>query len=119
MDLDEGVEMVGFAGEHGLDLAAFGLGMERAQRRFGVGDDRLVVFRLAQFDQPDLVGKFTLEMFDRGDLAVQMLALAHQLLRLLRHVPEVGLLGRRVQFGKAGLGAIPVKDASSAGRRPA
>jgi hypothetical protein len=48
-----------------------------------------------------------------------MLALAHHLLGALGRRPEVRILGGGVQFGEAGLGTIPVKDASSAGRLPA
>jgi hypothetical protein len=44
------------------------------------------------------------------------LALAHQLLRSLRIVPQRGVFGLGVQFVQAAIGLIPVKDASSAGQ---
>jgi hypothetical protein len=47
------------------------------------------------------------------------LTLAHQILGALRIGPKFGLFGGGIQFGKTNLGAIPVKDASSAGRQPA
>ena len=54
-----------------------------------------------------------------GDRLLELGALAHDLLRGLGIVPEVGILGLGVQFGEAALGGIPVKDASSAVRRTA
>ena len=43
-------------------------------------------------------------------------SLLHQLLRLLRIVPEVGIFGEFVQLREARRGCIDVKDASSAAR---
>jgi hypothetical protein len=43
-----------------------------------------------------------------------MRALAHDALRLGGVVPEIGILGERVQLIKAGNGLVEVKDASSA-----
>jgi hypothetical protein len=53
------------------------------------------------------------------DLAFERVALAQQLLRLARIVPEFRGLGEGVQFGQALLGWFPVKDASSAVPRTA
>jgi hypothetical protein len=44
---------------------------------------------------------------------------SHHLLRGGSIVPELWILGARVQFGEAALGDIPVKDASSAVRSTA
>ena len=50
-----------------------------------------------------------------SDFRLDMLPIRwNQLLRLLGVVPEVGLFGKMVQFLQAGVGCIPVKDASSA-----
>ena len=89
------------------------------ERRLGLGDDRLVALGLAELDQLDLVGELALEPLDGGDRVVELLALAHDLLRALGRVPEVRVLGGGVQLVEAALGAIPVKDASSAGSAPA
>ena len=63
----------------------------------------------------DIVGELALDALDGVDLVGKLLALAHQLLRALRRVPEVRDFGGGVQLGEADLGAVPVKDASSAG----
>ena len=44
----------------------------------------------------------------------QLGALAHDLLRGGRVVPEIGVFGFRVQFVQTEQGVIPVKDASGA-----
>jgi hypothetical protein len=51
----------------------------------------------------------------RGDLV----PLAHELLRGGGVVPQRRVFGLVVQFGEAGFGDIPVKDASSAARSTA
>jgi hypothetical protein len=48
-----------------------------------------------------------------------MVPFAHHLLRGGGIVPELRILGARIQFGEAALGDIPVKDASSAVRSTA
>jgi hypothetical protein len=78
-------------------------------------NDRFVALAFGEFDQLDLVGEFFLQSFDVADLALETLSFPHQLLRPLRRRPEFGVFGGGVQFGKAGSGGIPVKDASSAG----
>jgi hypothetical protein len=60
---------------------------------------------------------FALDPRDGGDLRIEGIALARELLRLLRIVPEFRRFGEDVQFCKALLGLVPVKDASSAIRR--
>ena len=109
-----GVVAVGLAREQGLDLLAPRLLGELAQRRLALLDGGLVVLRLAQLDQRDGVVEVALEPLVAGDRPLQRLALAHDLLRRLRVVPEVGVLGALVQLGQAGGRAIPVKDASAA-----
>ncbi len=119
VDLDVGVVAVGLAGQHRLDLAALGLDLQRLQRLLRLGDDGAVALRLGEFDHVRLVGELLLKLPDAGDLVVQPLALAHHRLGALRVVPEVGVFGGGVEFDQPRLGAIPVKDAPSAGRSPA
>jgi len=75
--------------------------------RFGV------VLFLAQLDQADAILQPGLE----GAVAIQRrgkpVPFAHQFLRVVRIVPKVGIFGEGVQFGKAFVGVIPVKDASA------
>jgi hypothetical protein len=52
-------------------------------------------------------------------LAGKLVAFSHHLLGSGGVVPEIGVLGARVQFGEAAFGDIPVKDASSAVRSTA
>jgi hypothetical protein len=52
-------------------------------------------------------------------LVVERVALAHHALSAGLVVPEIGVFCRLVQFGKAALRGIDVKDASSAVRETA
>jgi hypothetical protein len=70
-------------------------------------------------DQLDIVGQRLLDLAHAIDAVVERLALAHQLLRFLRIVPERRIFGAVVQVIKTLYGLIPVKDASSARQRPA
>ena len=78
-----------------------------------------VALFLAEFDQADIVFQRLGQAFDRRDAVFEALALAHQLLRFQRVVPEAGILGAHIQVFKPLYGLIPVKDASSAGLSPA
>ena len=53
VDLDVGVVAVRLARQHRLDLAAFGLDLQRLQRRLRLGDDGAVALRLGELDQSD------------------------------------------------------------------
>jgi hypothetical protein len=80
----------------------------------------MVALFLAKLDQlDDCRSSACVEALDGLDAVFQALALAHQLLRFLRIVPEVGVLGAHVQVIKSLQRLIPVKDASSAGLWPA
>ena len=70
-------------------------------------------------DQLRGVGQFVFQPLHRAQRTLQLLALAHQLLRGGRIVPDCGVFGLGVQFVQAAIGGIPVKDASSAGQEPA
>ena len=78
-----------------------------------------VALGLAELDQGDGILDILLEALDRGDLVFERRALAHDLLRGVGIVPEVGIFGEGIQFGEAALGIVPVKDASSAVRSTA
>ena len=89
------------------------------QRRLGLGDDRLIALGLAELDQAGIVLDRLLEIAHQLDAAFEILALAHDVLRLLRIVPQSRIFGPGVQFGELLLGVVPVKDASSAVRSTA
>jgi NAD(P)-dependent dehydrogenase (short-subunit alcohol dehydrogenase family) len=112
MDFQERVEMVRLARQHRFNLPALGLGAETAERILRLGDDVLVALRLAELDQPGLVGKLALHALDRADLALELLALAHQVLRAAAVAPEIWRFGLAVQRGQSGFGLVGVKDAS-------
>ena len=117
MDLDVGVVRIGLAGEQGLDLPPLGLGLHLADRRLALGDGGFVVLGLAELDQGRAASsRSCFQSPDGRDPLVERGALAHDGLRRLGIVPEVGVLGAGVQLGEAFLGGIPVKDASSAAR---
>jgi hypothetical protein len=60
-----------------------------------------------------------LKPLDGINLLLERIALAQELLRSLRIVPEPGSLAQRIKFSEALLGGFPVKDASSAAPRTA
>jgi hypothetical protein len=101
MNLKVGVETIRLAREQRLEFAARDFLFERLQGGFGFLDDGLIVLGLAEFDHPDLVLEFALDLPDTGQRILQRGPLLHQLLRLLGIVPEIGILGELVQFSKA------------------
>jgi hypothetical protein len=60
--------------------------------------------------------KLALDLADAVERILQRGALLHQLLRLLRIVPEIGIFRELVQLGESRRGFFDVKDASSAAR---
>lgn len=114
-----GVVAVGLAGKHGFHLAAVRFASQRLQRIFGVLDDLIVAFHLAEFDQLDIVLELLLQRLDAVDAVIQLLAFAHQLLGFGGIVPEGRVLCLIVQPVQSSYRLIPVKDASSAGLWPA
>jgi hypothetical protein len=85
------------------------------ERFLSLGDDALVALGLAQLDQPERVVDLALDPAVALDRPLELIALAQSLLRGVRVVPQVGVLGGRVQLGETPVRVIPVKDASSAG----
>jgi hypothetical protein len=114
MDLDEGVEAVRLAGEQGLHLTAGGLLLDGEDLLLALGDGGGIALHLAEFDQRRRVLEVALQLADGLDGFIELLALAHDRLRGLGIVPEVGVLGAGVQLREAFVDCIPVKDASSA-----
>jgi hypothetical protein len=119
MDFDIAVIAVGFARQHGFQAHLLGAAIQRQQRIFRVRHHSGVVLRLRHLDQIARVPQFIGEFGNGAERTVQLLALAHQLLRGLRIVPDGRVFGLGVQFVQAAIGLIPVKDASSAGQLPA
>jgi len=74
----------------------------------GLGDDLRVALGLAHLDELDVVLELLLKRFHGLDPVDQRLALAHQLLRVGRIVPEVRVLDARVVFLEPVGGGLPV-----------
>jgi hypothetical protein len=116
MDLQIAVVHVGLARQQRLELAAGDVGLEPAERLFGVRHDALVLLGLAELDHGDLVVEILLDAADGGELAFERGALLHHALGALLVVPEIGILGLGIELGQAGARLVDVKDASSAAR---
>ncbi len=86
------------------------------KRRFGLGDDLLIVLGLAELDQRHLIVELLLDAGERGELVVERGALLHHAAGALRIVPQIGVFGLPVQLGKPRARLVDVKDASSAAR---
>jgi hypothetical protein len=116
MNLEIGIEAVGFARQQRFQFAAGDFLLQVLQRGLGFGDDAGIVLGFAEFDHPDIVLEFALDLADAVERILQRGPLLHHLLRLLGVVPEIGIFGELVQLGQARRGCIDVKDASSAAR---
>ena len=110
---------VGLARQQRLELAPRHFGLELAQACLRVGDDVAVALHLAKLEQGHLIVEVLLDARQRGELLVERGALLHEAARPLRVVPEVGVFGLAVQFGKPRARLVDVKDASLAARRTA
>ncbi len=119
VNLEIGVIRVGLAREQRLDLRRTGVLQRLLQRLLGLADHIGVVLGLAHFDELGIVADGGLEGLHGLHLHVQLIALLHDRPGLLGGGPEVGMLGPCGQIVEAGFSCIPVKDASSAGLRPA
>jgi hypothetical protein len=74
---------------------------------------------ISELDQLDIFLEICLIGAHGRDAVVELLAFPHQLLRFLRVVPQRGIFGLVIEPVQAPYSLIPVKDASSAGLRPA
>ena len=72
----------------------------------------------AELDECHAVLEASLQITIGVDRALELLTLAHDLLRRFGVIPEARILRALVQLGKSLLGGIPVKDASAGGRGP-
>ena len=116
VNLEIGIEAVGFARQQRFEFAARDFLFQVLQRGLGFGDNAAIVLGFAEFDHADIVLEFALDLADAVERILQRGPLLHQLLRLLGIVPEIGGFGELVQFREARGGCFDVKDASSAAR---
>jgi hypothetical protein len=116
MNLEIGIEAVGFARQQGFEFPPCDLLLERLESGFGFGHDTGIVLGLAEFDHADIVLEIALDLADAVERILKRGSLLHQLLRLLGIVPELGVFGELVQLRQTRGGFFDVKDASSAAR---
>jgi hypothetical protein len=116
MDLEIGIEAVGFARQQRLELAPRDFLLEGLQRSLGFGDDAVIALGLAELDHADVVLELLLDLADARERILKRGPLLHQLLGLLGIVPEVGIFCELVQLSEARRRFLDVKDASSAAR---
>jgi hypothetical protein len=114
MDLEIAVVGVGLARQQAFELAPRRLGAQSLERRLSLGDDAGFALGFAELDQLDRLVDLALDPPVAADRLVEPGALAQQLLRARRVVPQVRILGLLVQLGEAPGRRLPVKDASSA-----
>jgi hypothetical protein len=114
MDFEIAVIGVGFARQQTLELASRSLRAQLLERPLGLGDDRGFALGLAKLDQLEGFFDLALDPPITADRLVEAGALAQQLLRRCGIVPQLRILGLRVQLGEASGRGLPVKDASSA-----
>ena len=113
MHLEIGVVAVGLSREQRLQLQSLGLGEQRFERRDAFFLGRLVALRLAELDKRQGVVELALELLLRAEPLLELATLAHDLLRVLGVVPEIGVFDARVQLAETTCRRIDVKDASS------
>ena len=104
MDFEIAVIGVGFARQQALKLASRRLRAQLLERRLG----------LAKLDQLEGLFNLVLNPPIATDRLVEPCALAQQLLRGCGIVPQLRILGLRVQLSEASGRGLPVKGASSA-----
>jgi hypothetical protein len=105
---------VGLAGKEAFELAPRRFRAQPFERGLGVGDDRSLALGFAELDQFQSVRELALDPPITGNRLVEPGALAQQLLRRRRIIPQTGIFGLGVQLGEAAGCGLPVKDASSA-----
>ncbi|GAB6855509.1 hypothetical protein JCM15831A_25330 [Asaia astilbis] len=74
----------------------------------------MILFFFRQLDEFDHIGSILLDFLDTFDLRRQKRPFAHQLLRGVSIIPEIGVFYAVIELSEACLCSIPVKDASSA-----
>jgi len=96
VNLDIGVVAVGLAGEQRLDLTLARLPQQRLHRLDAFLLGRGVVLHLAEFDERHGVVQLAVEHAQRSQPVLQLGPLAHDLLRFLGVVPQIGVFDPRV-----------------------
>ena len=119
VDLEEAVVGVGLARKQALELEPAEPVPELAQRGLRLGHGLGVALLLGQLGQRQSIREFLLQLALPLDRGREARALAHDRLGALAVTPELRVGGRRAQLVEAFERAVPVKDASSAGRWPA
>jgi hypothetical protein len=114
MDLEIAVVGVGLARQQAFELAPRRLGAQSLERRLSLGDDAGFALGFAELDQLDRLVDLALDPPVAADRLVEPGALTQQPLRARGIVPQVLILGLRVQLGETAGRGLPVKDASSA-----
>ncbi len=112
VDFEERIVGIGLAREQGLDLALLGFVAQRGDAAFRIGDNFRIALFFAQLDERHSIVEPGFEVRIGVDGGFEMLTFAHELLRARGIAPEVGVFRELVQFLKAGIRFIPVKDAS-------
>jgi hypothetical protein len=119
VDLEEAVVGVGLARQQALELEPAEPVPELAQRGLRLGHDLGIALLLGQLGQRLGIGEFLLQLALPVDGGREARALAHDALRALPVIPQFRVGRRLAQLIQACERAVPVKDASSAGRSPA
>jgi hypothetical protein len=114
MDFEIAVIGVGFARQQAFEFASGRLGAQLLERRLGLGDDCGFALGLAKLDQLEGLFDLALDPPVAADGLVEASALTKQRLRRCGIVPQLRILGLRVQLSEASGRGLPVKDASSA-----
>ena len=119
VNLEIGIVAVRLAREKSFHTPLGGPIPQHRKSRLGFIQDGVVTFGFGQFDKIEIVRKVALESAIAGDGIVEAGALAHELLRRLGVVPQLGVLGPGVQLAQPFERGIPVKDASLAAQATA
>jgi hypothetical protein len=114
MDFEITVVAVGLARQEAFELALLCLVAQLFEAPLGLGDDLVVALAFAELDQLQRLIDLALDTAVALDRALKSGALAQDLLRRRAVVPQLRVFGLAVQLFEAGVGGIPVKDASSA-----
>ena len=114
VNFDEGVVGVSLAREQRLDLPALAFGLQGLELGNALGLDLCIALGFREFDKSHRVLELPLKARKAIQAIFKLRALAHDLLRGVGIVPEIGVFDPGIQFGQAARRGIDVKDASSA-----
>ena len=116
IDLQITVVGIGFAREQRVELHFRHFSFQPGDGLLSFGNNRCITLLLAHGDEFAVVNHGLIDALNSGDAGLKILPTAHQLLRFLRIIPELGAFGFGVQLGQFAQRIVPVKDASSAAR---